>query len=87
MPAAKVDEQACPELLSWMSNRLHLYLLARSAQLAETRVEHVATRVQSRLLFVPSWSLGHCDDDLQLLHASIDHKQPPERKEHTWRPN
>ena len=87
MSAAKLDEKAFPELLSRMSNRLHLYLLARFAQLAQMRLEHVAARVQTRLRCVQNWSLGHCNDDLQLLHASTNHKQPPEHKEHTLCPN
>ena len=83
MSAAKVDEEALPELMNGASNRLHQTLWVQIAQWLEMRLEHVATRVQSQLNLVPTWSLGHCDKCFQLLQAS----KPPERKEHTLRPN
>ena len=83
MSAAKVDEEAVPELMNGMPNRLHRKLWAQIAQWLDMRLEHVATRVQSQLRLVPTWSLGHCDKYFQLLQAS----KPPERKEHTLRPN
>ena len=78
-----MDDEAFPELMNGASNRLHLESWVQIAQWLEMRVEHVATRVQSQLNLVPTWSLGHCDEYFQLQEAS----KPPERKEQTLRPN
>ena len=83
MSAAKVDEEAFPELMNGTLNRLHLKIWVHIARWLKMRLEHVATRAQSQLRLVPTWSLGHCDKYFQLLQAS----KPPERKEHTMRPN
>ena len=83
MSAANVDEEAFPELMNGMSNRLHLEPWAQIAQWLDMPLEHVAARAQSQLRLVPTWSLGHCDKYFHLLQAS----KPPKRTEHTLRPN